>query len=43
MAFFDGAAEAGGARCGAGGTLKCTEAPDYRWYINCGAGTNTKA
>jgi hypothetical protein len=29
MAFFDGAVEAGGSRCGAGGTLKCTEAPDY--------------
>jgi ribonuclease HI len=43
VAFFDGAAEAGGSRCGAGGTLKCFEAPDYRWYINCGAGTNTKA
>jgi len=31
--------EAGG-RCGAGGTLKCIEAPDYRWYINCGARSN---
>jgi ribonuclease HI len=43
LAFFDGAAEVGGLRCGAGGTLKCIEAPDYRWFISCGAGTNTKA
>jgi len=42
VAFFDGASEAGGLRCGVGGTLKCIEALDYRWYISCGVGTNTK-
>jgi ribonuclease HI len=28
---------------GLGGTLKCINTPDYRWYINCGIGSNTKA
>jgi ribonuclease HI len=43
VAFFDGATKVGGSRCGAGGTLKCIGAPDYRWLICCGVGTNTKA
>jgi len=42
MAFFDRATKVGGLRCGAGGMLKCIEAPDYRWLISCGAETNTK-
>jgi len=42
LAFFDGAAEAGGNNYGAGGTLKCLEAPDYKWFINCSAKSNTK-
>jgi ribonuclease HI len=41
--FFDGASVAGGSNCGTGGAIKCSESPDYRWYFNCGAGTNTKA
>jgi ribonuclease HI len=43
MAFFDGAAEVGGLRCGAGGILKCIGALDIRWIFNCSSGTNTKA
>jgi ribonuclease HI len=43
LATFDGAAAAGGSRCGAGGTLKCLNSLEYRWYFNCGVGSNTKA
>jgi hypothetical protein len=43
VAFFDGASEAGGSNCGAGGVVKSRDSTEYRWYFNCGAGTNTKA
>jgi ribonuclease HI len=43
VAFFDGASEAGGSNCGAGGVIKSCSSMEYRWYLNCGAGTNTKA
>jgi ribonuclease HI len=43
IAFFDGAASAGGFNCGAGGAIKCPNSQAYRWFFNCGDGTNTKA
>jgi ribonuclease HI len=43
VAFFDGASEAGGSNCGAGGVIKSCTSRAYRWYLNCGEGTNTKA
>jgi ribonuclease HI len=29
--------------CGAGGVIKLPDSTVYRWFINCGIGTNTKA
>jgi ribonuclease HI len=43
IAFFDGAAQLGGSVCGAGGTFKSHPSRTTNWFINCGAGTNTKA
>jgi ribonuclease HI len=43
MAFFDGASEAGGTNCGAGDVIKSCSLKEYRWFLNCGEGTNTKA
>jgi len=28
--------------CGAGGVIKTPNSIVYRWFINCGSGTNTK-
>lgn len=42
-AFFDGAAIVGGTNCGAGGTILCSDSLVYRWFLNCGEGSNTKA
>jgi ribonuclease HI len=42
-AFFDGASTVGGQNCGAGGTIICSDTTEYRWFVNCGGGTNTKA
>jgi hypothetical protein len=41
MAFFDGASEAGGSNCGAGGVIKSCFSTEYRWYFNCGAREQT--
>jgi hypothetical protein len=43
LAFFYGASIAGGSNCGIGGTIKCLDSLAYRWYFNCGDGSNTKA
>lgn len=43
IAFFDGAAHSNGSCCGAGGTFRTHPSRITNWYINCGAGTNTKA
>jgi hypothetical protein len=43
VAFFDGEVVARETMCRVGGTLKCINLPDYKWYINCGVGSNTKA
>jgi len=29
--------------CGAGGIIKCPDSIEYRWFVNCGGGTNTKS
>jgi hypothetical protein len=43
IACFDGAALLRGKQCGVGGVIKSSYANVYRWYFNCGEGTNTKA
>jgi ribonuclease HI len=43
IAFFDGAAQSNGSSCGAGGFFKTHQSRITNWFINCGAGTNTKA
>jgi ribonuclease HI len=43
LAFFDGAAQTNGARCGAGGFFKTHQSRTTYWFINCGTGSNTKA
>jgi ribonuclease HI len=43
IAFFDGAAQADGRCCGVGGIIKLSASTTYKWFVNCGAGTNTKA
>jgi ribonuclease HI len=43
LACFDGAAQSNGLCCGAGGTFKTHPSRITKWFINCGAGSNTKA
>jgi hypothetical protein len=43
LACFDGAALSNGLCCGAGGTFKTHSSRITKWFLNCGAGTNTKA
>jgi ribonuclease HI len=43
VACFDGAASSNGLRCGAGGIFRFHPSRITKWFINCGAGTNTKA
>jgi ribonuclease HI len=43
IAFFDGAASSDKLTCGAGGVIKIRENLVYRWYLNVGTGSNTKA
>jgi ribonuclease HI len=43
IAFFDGAARSDRSSCGAGGVIKISEILIYRWFFNCGGGTNSKA
>jgi ribonuclease HI len=42
VAFFDGAAQEDGRYCGAGGIIKLSESTTFKWFVNYGAGTNTK-
>jgi ribonuclease HI len=42
LAFFDGAALENGECCGAGGFFKTHSSRITKWFINFGAGTNTK-
>jgi ribonuclease HI len=43
VSFFDGAAQEDGRCCGAGGIIKLSESTTFKWFVNCGEGTNTKA
>jgi len=43
LAWFDGAAQKDGSKCGAGGVIKTIDVAVYKWTYNCGSGTNTKA
>jgi hypothetical protein len=43
VSCFDGATHTNGKCCGAGGVIKTSDISVYRWYFNCGEGTNTKA
>jgi hypothetical protein len=43
IAWFDGAAQANGLISGAGGIIKQAGNIIYRWTLNCGPGTNTRA
>jgi hypothetical protein len=41
--FFDGATQSNSKHCGVGGVIKTPDSTVYKWYFNCGEGTNTKA
>jgi ribonuclease HI len=43
LACFDGAAQANGSCCGAGGFYRAIPSRITKWMLNCGPGTNTKA
>jgi ribonuclease HI len=43
VACFDGATQANGLCSGVGGIIKLSATTIYKWYLNCGVGTNTKA
>jgi len=43
LVCFDGAALSNGLCCGAGGTFKSHPSRITKWFLNCGAGSNTKA
>jgi hypothetical protein len=43
IAWFDGAAQLDGNKCGVGGVIKTPDLTVYRWVFNCGGGTNTRA
>ena len=43
LACFDGDALENGECCGAGGIFKRHASRITKWFLNCGAGTNTKA
>jgi ribonuclease HI len=41
--WFDGATQGKGQFSGAGGVIKVNFHTTYRWMINCGSGSNTRA
>jgi hypothetical protein len=43
LAWFDGATQQNGLLSGAGGVIKIDDLREYRWILNCGKGTNTRA
>jgi ribonuclease HI len=43
VAYFDGAAQGNGRCSGAGGIIKVVATTGYKWHLNCGEGSNTKA
>jgi ribonuclease HI len=43
LAWFDGVAQLNGTLCSVGGVLKVDDHSKYRWTLNCGRGTNSRA
>jgi ribonuclease HI len=43
IGWFDGAAQKNGEQSGAGGVIKLNEHSVYKWTLNCGGGSNTRA
>jgi ribonuclease HI len=43
IGWFDGAAQQNGEQSGAGGVIKISDHSTYKWTLNCGHGTNTRA
>jgi len=43
IGWFDGDAKKNGEQSGAGGVIKLNEHSVYRWTLNCGGGSNTRA
>jgi ribonuclease HI len=43
IGWFDGVAQVRGQISGAGGVIKINSHTEYRWMLNCGPGTNTRA
>jgi ribonuclease HI len=43
VGWFDGAALSSGQNSGVGGVIRINEHRIYKWTINCGPGTNTRA
>jgi len=43
IAFFDGTTQSDKSSCGARGVINTVDSQVYRWHLNCGEGTNTKA
>jgi ribonuclease HI len=43
LAWFDGVSQQQGFLSGAGGVIKLDVHREYRWILNCGKGTNTRA
>jgi ribonuclease HI len=41
--WFDGASQRNGEISGVGGLISLNEQNSYRWSLNCGRGTNTRA
>jgi hypothetical protein len=43
VGWFDGAAEASGSNSGAGGIIRTRDNRIFKWILNCGPGSNTRA
>jgi ribonuclease HI len=43
VGWFDGAAQQSGQNSGAGGVIRVNDHQSYKWFFNCGPGTNTRA
>jgi len=42
VGWFDGVTTSSGTNNGAGGVIKYNEKCSYKWYMNCGPGSNTR-
>jgi ribonuclease HI len=43
MGWFDEVAQQNGEQSGVGGLIKINKNTSYKWMLNCGLGTNTRA